>query len=154
MSMALWGGRSGLLFIYLCIFLSGLLSLVFKVKVYGKHFGIFQVQLRRLKHDGTEAVFRGTLYVPLRLSICPLPGTLWWRPGHSCLRATHKPPAHKAVCPWITEHKSSLLRGPDSVFQKYSCSPDPYAQEPMEDWAAPANYVRPPPWISAANGPL
>lgn len=94
MRMALWGSRSGLLFIYLFIFLSGLLSLVFKVKVYGRHFGIFQVQLRHLKHDGTEAVFRGTLYVPPRLSICPLPGTPRWSPGHSCLKTNPQ-----ATCP-------------------------------------------------------
>lgn len=64
-----------------------------------------------------------------------------------------------ATCPQhglSLNHRAHVLtseRSRLSVFQKHSCSPEPCAQEPTEDWAAPANHARPPPWISAANRP-
>ena len=128
MRMALWGSRSGLLFIYLFTFLPGLLSRVFKVKVYGRHFGIFEVQFRPLKHDGTEAVFRGTLYVPLRLSICSLPGIHRWSPGHSYPRATHSHlpttwsvPESQSTCPHFWEVQT--LSVPETFLQPRALCP-------------------------------
>lgn len=41
------------LFTYLLTFLPGLLSLMFKMKVHWKHFGIFWVPFRHLKHHGS-----------------------------------------------------------------------------------------------------
>lgn len=52
--------RSGL-FTYLLTFLPDLLPCMFKIKDHWRHFGIFQVQFRHLKHHWTSAVFKWVL---------------------------------------------------------------------------------------------